>query len=93
MTPLRALSAQIERDLGETFRPLGVSVSTLYGSAGVEVGRLVNPHNFTEKLQREPAEPGIFLCLRLPSFSGSTSQPNGASRLWYGSDTEQKMKT
>ena len=36
VTPLRALSAQIERDLGETFRPLGVSVSTLYGSAGVE---------------------------------------------------------
>jgi hypothetical protein len=37
VTPLRALSAQIERDLGEVFRPLGVSVSTLYGSAGVEM--------------------------------------------------------
>lgn len=37
VTPLRALSAQIERDLGETFRPLGASVSTLYGSAGVEM--------------------------------------------------------
>jgi hypothetical protein len=37
VTPLRALSAQIERDLGETFRPLGVTVSTLYGSAGIEI--------------------------------------------------------
>lgn len=36
VTPLRALSAQIERDLAETFRPLGFSVSALYGSAGVE---------------------------------------------------------
>ena len=38
VTPLRALSAQVERDLAETFVPLGVSVSTLYGSAGVESG-------------------------------------------------------
>jgi hypothetical protein len=38
VTPLRALSAQVERDLAETFLPLGFSVSSLYGSAGVESG-------------------------------------------------------
>ncbi len=38
VTPLRALSAQIERDLADTFFPLGFSVSSLYGSAGVECG-------------------------------------------------------
>lgn len=38
VTPLRALSAQVERDLSETFSPLGISVSSLYGSAGVEIG-------------------------------------------------------
>lgn len=38
VTPLRALSAQVERDLAETFGPLGFSVSSLYGSAGVESG-------------------------------------------------------
>lgn len=38
ITPLRALSAQIEGDLGETFIPLGFSVSSLYGAAGVEAG-------------------------------------------------------
>ena len=37
VTPLRALSAQVERDLSETFLPLGVSVSSLYGSAGIEI--------------------------------------------------------
>lgn len=36
VTPLRALSAQVERDLAETFIPLGFSVSALYGSAGIE---------------------------------------------------------
>lgn len=36
VTPLRALSAQIERDLGVVFRPLGFTVSSLYGSAGIE---------------------------------------------------------
>ena len=36
VTPLRALSAQIERDLVETFSPLGFSVSALYGSAAIE---------------------------------------------------------
>jgi hypothetical protein len=36
VTPLRALSAQVERDLAETFFPLGFPVSTLYGSAGIE---------------------------------------------------------
>lgn len=35
VTPLRALSAQVERDLGETFQPLGIVVSSLYGSAGI----------------------------------------------------------
>lgn len=38
VTPLRALSSQVERDLSETFLPLGFSVSALYGSAGVESG-------------------------------------------------------
>lgn len=38
VTPLRALSAQVERDLAETFAPLGFPVSSLYGSAGVESG-------------------------------------------------------
>ena len=38
VTPLRALSAQVERDLAETLLPLGFSVSSLYGSAGVESG-------------------------------------------------------
>lgn len=37
VTPLRALSAQIERDLSDTFVPLGLPVSSLYGSAGIEV--------------------------------------------------------
>ena len=36
VTPLRALSAQVERDLSDTFVPLGFPVSSLYGSAGVE---------------------------------------------------------
>lgn len=36
VTPLRALSAQVERDLAESLQPLGVSVSSLYGSAGIE---------------------------------------------------------
>jgi hypothetical protein len=34
VTPLRALSAQVERDLAESLQPLGFSVSSLYGSAG-----------------------------------------------------------
>lgn len=38
VTPLRALSAQVERDLSDTFVPLGFPVSSLYGSAGVEAG-------------------------------------------------------
>jgi len=37
VTPLRALSAQVERDLRETFQPLGFSISSLYGASG-EVG-------------------------------------------------------
>ncbi len=36
ITPLRALSAQVERDLSQTFRPLGFSVTALYGAAGIE---------------------------------------------------------
>ena len=35
VTPLRALSAQTERTLRNTFVPLGFSVSSLYGSSGV----------------------------------------------------------
>lgn len=35
VTPLRALSAQLERNLGRTFRPLGYSVTALYGASGV----------------------------------------------------------
>ncbi|MHB8204851.1 MAG: DEAD/DEAH box helicase [Desulfomonilaceae bacterium] len=35
VTPLRALSAQVERDLAKTFLPLGFPVSTLYGSGGI----------------------------------------------------------
>jgi hypothetical protein len=38
LTPLRALSAQIERDLAGIFLPLGFSVSSLYGAAGIESG-------------------------------------------------------
>jgi len=34
VTPLRALSAQTERSLKETFVPLGFTVSSLYGSSG-----------------------------------------------------------
>ena len=34
ITPLRALSAQTERILEETFEPLGATVSSLYGSMG-----------------------------------------------------------
>ncbi|MDR3413263.1 MAG: DEAD/DEAH box helicase [Formivibrio sp.] len=34
VTPLRALSAQTERALRQTFAPLGFSVSSLYGSSG-----------------------------------------------------------
>ena len=34
VTPLRALSAQTERILEETFAPLGIKVSSLYGSMG-----------------------------------------------------------
>lgn len=35
ITPLRALSAQQERTLSRTFRPLGARVTSLYGSSGV----------------------------------------------------------
>ncbi|MFK0008018.1 DEAD/DEAH box helicase [Paenarthrobacter sp. NPDC090520] len=35
VTPLRALSAQTEQALTKTFSPLGVRVSSLYGSAGI----------------------------------------------------------
>lgn len=37
VTPLRSLSAQTERTLKQTFRPLGFDVSSLYGSAGSSV--------------------------------------------------------
>jgi superfamily II DNA/RNA helicase len=35
VTPLRALSAQIEYGLARTFRPLGISVTSVYGASGV----------------------------------------------------------
>jgi len=35
VTPLRALSAQIEYGLARTFRPLGFSVTAVYGASGV----------------------------------------------------------
>jgi hypothetical protein len=35
VTPLRALSAQVEHGLARIFRPLGFSVSALYGASGV----------------------------------------------------------
>jgi hypothetical protein len=35
VTPLRALSAQTEQSLAETFRPLGYSVTSVYGASGV----------------------------------------------------------
>ena len=38
VTPLRALSAQVETDMAQTFVPLGFSVSSLYGSVGIESG-------------------------------------------------------
>jgi hypothetical protein len=47
VTPLRALSAQIERGLTRTFRPLGFSVSSLYGASGVtleDVQTLTSAH-------------------------------------------------
>jgi superfamily II DNA/RNA helicase len=37
VTPLRSLSAQTERTLKQTFRPLGFDVSSLYGSAGSSI--------------------------------------------------------
>ena len=38
VTPLRALSAQVERDLAQTFLPLGFSVSSLYNSVDLDSG-------------------------------------------------------
>ncbi len=38
VTPLRSLSAQTERTLRRTFRPLGYEISSLYGSAGTSAG-------------------------------------------------------
>lgn len=40
VTPLRALSAQTERSFRAVFAPLGFSVSSLYGAAGVTSGDL-----------------------------------------------------
>jgi len=37
VTPLRALSAQVERGLSRMFAPLGFSVTALYGASGVAV--------------------------------------------------------
>lgn len=38
ITPLRALSAQTERNFRKTFTPLGFTVSSLYGAAGILAG-------------------------------------------------------
>ncbi len=38
VTPLRALSAQMERSFRKTFAPLGFSVSSLYGASGLSAG-------------------------------------------------------
>ena len=38
VTPLRALSAQVERDLAQTFLRLGLSVSSLYSSVELDSG-------------------------------------------------------
>ncbi len=38
VTPLRSLSAQTEKTLRRTFRPLGYEISSLYGSAGTSAG-------------------------------------------------------
>lgn len=38
VTPLRALSAQTERSFRETFSPLGMDVSSLYGKSGASAG-------------------------------------------------------
>ncbi len=35
VTPLRALSAQIEATLSRTFRPLGFSITSVYGASGI----------------------------------------------------------
>ncbi|MBX3394285.1 MAG: DEAD/DEAH box helicase [Phycisphaerae bacterium] len=40
VTPLRALSAQVESGLARTFCPLGFSVSSVYGASGVAVADL-----------------------------------------------------
>src|SRR5207253_628848 len=40
VTPLRALSAQIEHGLAKTFRPLKVSVTSVYGASGVATSDL-----------------------------------------------------
>ena len=37
VTPLRALSAQVERNLSRTFGPLGASVTSVYGASGMAV--------------------------------------------------------
>jgi hypothetical protein len=41
VTPLRALSAQIEQGLAETFRPLGFSVTSVYGASGLAASDLL----------------------------------------------------
>ncbi len=38
VTPLRALSAQTERTFRQTFAPLGLTVSSLYGASGLSAG-------------------------------------------------------
>src|SRR6185436_17212405 len=40
VTPLRALSAQVELGLAKTFRPLGYSVKSVYGASGIDAADL-----------------------------------------------------
>ena len=65
LTPLRALSAQAEATLQRTFRPLGKSVSALYGSMGTSAFEedtlrtrdivVATPEKFDFALRNEPS--------------------------------------
>ena len=47
VTPLRALSAQLERTLAQTFAPLGASVTALYGASGIAQADIATIQNGT----------------------------------------------
>lgn len=65
VTPLRALSAQVESGLARTFRPLGFSVTSVYGASGVAVADLetlrsahivvATPEKLDFAIRQEPA--------------------------------------